>query len=148
MGTVFDDRTQQIPKHLCLESGDGMTRRWDGEEMEYVGEEELQELPEAQLVAPEPCCVCGKPDCTNGCFRCGKPVCYNTDNYLADSTCGGWLLDSWHSDALNENAFWCQYCFEEDEIIRQLQHEATMASITRSHFDSDEAYQEWLINNR
>src|SRR5437762_11264341 len=109
-------------------------------------EEELQELPEVRLDESGDCCVCGKPGCANGCFRCGKPVCYAVTYYPEDSTCGGWILDSWHNDAPDENAFWCLNCLQEDEIERQMVHEQNEA-LTRSHFDTDEAYEEWLVDH-
>lgn len=60
-----------------------------------------------------PCCVCGKPGCTNGCFSCGQPVCYNEQDYWASSTCGGWILDSWHPEHPEGNEFYCSKCSQE-----------------------------------
>jgi hypothetical protein len=100
------------------------------------GEPEPQELPEVRLEYPGPCCVCGKPGCIHGCFSCGKPVCYAATYYPDDSECGGWILDSWHNDAPDENEFWCLHCLEADEVARQLAHEQN-ATLIRSHFDTD-----------
>src|SRR5712691_10050123 len=66
------------------------------EDIDEEREEEPRELPEVKLDAPGACCICGKPDCERGCFKCGRPVCYHSEDYLADSDCGGWILDSWH----------------------------------------------------
>lgn len=79
----------------------------------YNGEPEPQELPEVMAGQPGSCCVCGKLAQRNSCFKCGKPVCYNEQNYLEDSACGGWILDSWHPDAPEENEYWCQHCLKE-----------------------------------
>lgn len=37
---------------------------------------------------------------------------------------------------------------EREEIIRQIAHEQTVSQMSRSHFDSDEAYEDWELNNR
>jgi hypothetical protein len=72
--------------------------------------EELQELPDARLDQPAACFICGRPDCKYACFRCGQPVCFNPENYFSDSTCGGWILDTWHPGHPEENEFYCQIC--------------------------------------
>jgi hypothetical protein len=84
------------------------------EELEE-SEAEPGELPEAVVEQPGPCVTCGKPEQQHGCFKCGKPVCMNETNYLADSDCGGWILDSWHPSAPDENEFWCTACLKESE---------------------------------
>ncbi len=79
-------------------------------------EPEPRELPEFLLEQPGPCCICGKPERTHGCFRCGKPVCINEQNYLRDSACGSWILDWWTVGAYDPddgNEFWCQKCVEQ-----------------------------------
>ena len=85
----------------------------DDDDNRYDGEPDPQELPEVVPEQPGPCYVCGKPEQRNGCFKCGKPVCYNEQDYLGDSQCGGWILDSWHPDAPEENEFWYQHCLKE-----------------------------------
>jgi hypothetical protein len=82
------------------------------EDEEFERDEEVRELPEVRLDEPAPCCVCGKPDCTNACFRCGQPVCYSED-YTGDSECGGWILDWWQNSAYDPddgNEFYCNRC--------------------------------------
>ncbi len=81
------------------------------EELEE-SEVEPSELPEAIVERPGPCVTCGKPEQQNGCFKCGLPVCYNPENYLADSDCGGWILDSWHPSAPGGNEYWCKSCLQ------------------------------------
>jgi hypothetical protein len=78
------------------------------------GEDEPQEqaTPTVVLDVPGPCCACGKPDCTNGCFRCGRPVCYDLSDYFADTACGGWILDTWHPEHPSENEYYCQNCLK------------------------------------
>jgi hypothetical protein len=84
--------------------------------MSYLDEEheeereELQELPDTRLDQPAACFICGRPDCKYACFRCGQPVCYNQESYFGDSTCGGWILDTWHPGHPEENEFYCQIC--------------------------------------
>lgn len=75
-------------------------------------EPEPQELPEIWLLEPGPCCICGKPEQRYGCFHCGKPVCYAETYYPEDSSCGSWILDSWHPAAPEENEFYCNRCQE------------------------------------
>ncbi|MBA2677547.1 MAG: hypothetical protein H0U76_04015 [Ktedonobacteraceae bacterium] len=80
------------------------------EELDDV-EAEPRELPTV-IVAHGPCVTCGAPGRDHSCFQCGKPVCH-AENYLADTNCGGWILDSWHPDASEENEYWCVACMEE-----------------------------------
>ncbi len=86
--------------------------RYYDEDLDEEREEEPRELPEVRLDQPGPCIICGLPGCRNGCFSCGLPVCYHPDNYLADSPtgCGGWILDTWHPAAPDENEYWCTNC--------------------------------------
>jgi hypothetical protein len=96
---------------------------WYDEDFEER-DEEVVELPEVRLDEPAPCHVCGKPGCINACFRCGKPICYAETYYPDDSTCGGWILDSWHNDAPDENEFYCLHCLEAvnaDEVDTQME---------------------------
>jgi hypothetical protein len=80
---------------------------YDDEEFEEREPEEIQPI---SIYPPAPCFICERPDCKYGCFRCGLPVCYNPDGYFSDSTCGGWILDSWHPGHPHENEFYCQIC--------------------------------------
>jgi hypothetical protein len=84
---------------------------------EIEEEREPREMQEVRLDEPGPCCMCGKPDQRHGCFRCGRPVCMDESNYLADSACGGWIMD-WCSngefDPDDGNEFWCHACIEEE----------------------------------
>ena len=73
-------------------------------------EEEPRELPEVWLATPGACTTCGKPNQRYGCFRCGVAVCYSQINYLADTECGGWILDSWHPAAPDDNEYYCKQC--------------------------------------
>ncbi len=73
-------------------------------------EEEPRELPTVDVV-PGPCVTCGTPGQSHGCFKCGQPVCH-AQNYLADTACGGWILDSWHPAAPDENEYWCKACLK------------------------------------
>ena len=61
-------------------------------------EREPQEIATATLDQPDNCSICGRPDQKYACFRCGKPVCYKQQSYWSDSTCGGWILDTWHPE--------------------------------------------------
>jgi hypothetical protein len=39
----------------------------------------------------------------------------NADNYMNDSTCGGWIMDWWSNGAMDPddgNEFWCKMCLE------------------------------------
>ena len=76
---------------------------YEDEDAYYDGNDEPRELPEALLDEPGPCCICDKPDQRHACFSCGKPVCMHPIDYLADTRCGGWILDSWHPVAPDEN---------------------------------------------
>lgn len=76
-------------------------------------DEEPRELLEIMLDAPGSCTTCGKHGQQRGCFRCGKPVCYNEKDYLADTKCGGWILDSWHPAAPDDNEYYCQECLHD-----------------------------------
>lgn len=95
-------------------------------------EEEPHELPTITLGEPGPCSTCGKADQHYGCFRCGRPVCYNAQNYLADSTCGGWILDSWHPDAPEGNEFYCNMCLHAGLLVDK---DITVAGITFAYTD-------------
>lgn len=95
---------------------------WD-DDLDTEQEREPHELPVALLDEPGPCCMCGKVGQPHACFHCGKPVCMNTEDYQADSTCGRWVLDWWHTAAFDPddgNEFWCQACLEEaaEEALR------------------------------
>jgi hypothetical protein len=85
------------------------------DDIEEEREDEPREMQTILLDEPGPCIICQKPDCHYGCFRCGRPVCYKLDNYLADSTCGGWIMDWWSNGAYDPddgNEFWCKACLE------------------------------------
>ncbi len=87
---------------------------WDDDE---EIEPEPRELPEVRLDEAGPCCICGKPGQQHGCFRCGRPVCMDARDYLADSTCGGWIMDWWSNGAFDPdegNEFWCHTCIAEE----------------------------------
>jgi hypothetical protein len=78
-------------------------------------EQEPREMPEVHLQESGPCCMCSKPDQQYGCFRCGRPVCMDESNYMADSACGGWIMDWWSNSAFDPddgNEFWCRECIE------------------------------------
>jgi len=77
---------------------------------EELEEERVQELSDARLDQPAACFICGRPACKYGCFRCGLPVCHNQENYFLDSTCGAWILDTWHPGHPDENEFYCKMC--------------------------------------
>ena len=85
---------------------------WDDD---AEGEQEPRAMPEVHLQESGPCCVCGKPDQQYGCFRCGRPVCMDASNYMADSACGGWIMDWCSNGAFDPdegNEFWCRECIE------------------------------------
>ena len=77
---------------------------------DYEGEREPREIATATLDQPSTCSICGRPDQKYACFRCGNPVCYNQQNYWSDSTCGGWILDTWHPGHPDDNEFYCRMC--------------------------------------
>jgi len=86
-------------------------------EDEGMSKDEQREMPEVWLSALGPCGMCGKPDQRHGCFKCGRPVCMDESNYMADSACGGWILDWWSNGAMDPddgNEFWCQACLAEE----------------------------------
>ncbi len=80
------------------------------EDGDYDGDDEPQELPEVLTDEPGPCTTCGKPEQRHACFSCGQPVCMDETNYLADTPCGGWILDTWHPAHPDENEYYCQRC--------------------------------------
>jgi hypothetical protein len=87
---------------------------------DYEDQEENEDerpMPDMPHVhPPEPCSVCGKPGAIRGCMRCGQPVCIHPENYMADSTCGGWIMDWWSNGAMDPddgNEFWCKPCLKE-----------------------------------
>ena len=85
----------------------------DSEDQEDNDEQPMPDMPHVH--PPEPCSVCGKPDCIRACMHCGKPVCISA-NYMADSTCGGWIMDWWSNGATDPddgNEFWCKPCLKE-----------------------------------
>ena len=84
----------------------------DYDDDERERDDEPEELPEVRLDQPGACCVCGKEECTNGCFRCGRPVHYHPDprSYFSDSACGAWTLDTWHPGHPEGNEFYCNEC--------------------------------------
>lgn len=87
---------------------------WEDEEER---KQEERALPEVWLMEKGACCMCGVPEQRHGCFRCGRPVCMQASNYLADSPCGGWILDWWSNGAYdldNGNEFWCRTCLQEE----------------------------------
>lgn len=82
---------------------------------DQVNEDERPMPDMAHIYPAENCSVCGKPDCTRGCMRCGKPVC-TSENYMEDSTCGGWIMDWWSNGAMDPdegNEFYCKPCLRE-----------------------------------
>jgi len=83
---------------------------YDEEEEEREREEEEREVQTVTVYPPAPCWLCGRPECGYACFRCGRPVCYNQQNYFGESTCGGWILDTWHPSHPHENEFYCNVC--------------------------------------
>jgi hypothetical protein len=95
---------------------------WDDDVEIEQEEREPQELPVALLDEPGPCCMCGKVGQPRACFHCGKPVCMSTEDYQADSSCGGWILDWWHNAAFDPddgNEFWCKTCIEEAAAAKE-----------------------------
>lgn len=81
---------------------------YDDEDREE--EREPEEVQTVTVYPPSNCCICGRPECGYACFRCGQAVCYNRENYFGESTCGGWILDSWHPGHPHENEFYCNIC--------------------------------------
>lgn len=79
-------------------------------------EEQEPEEVETCTVAPGPCVVCGRPGQRHACFRCGNPVCYHPTNYFEDSTCAGWILDSWHPGHPHDNEMWCHICQQAAQV--------------------------------
>lgn len=87
---------------------------WEDDDYDDDEDEEPQQVETFVLDKQGACCVCGKPGCTNGCYSCGKPVCYNEQDYWASSTCGGWILDTWHPEHPEGNEFYCSNCLKEE----------------------------------
>jgi hypothetical protein len=90
--------------------------------MSYYNEDDEEREPQTietmTLDQPGPCWICGRPDQHLACFRCGRPVCYNPLDYWASSTCGGWILDTWHPEHPEGNEFYCNICLAA-ALIRQ-----------------------------
>ena len=85
----------------------------DDEELEH----EPRELPVIRLDEAGRCCICGKLEQQHSCLRCGRPVCMDKADYLADSTCSGWIMDWWSNGAFDPddgNEFWCRACLAEE----------------------------------
>lgn len=73
-------------------------------------DQEPREVQTLTIYPPAPCWLCGRPEQGHVCFRCGRPVCYNQENYFSDSSCGGWILDTWHNEHPDGNEFYCKVC--------------------------------------
>jgi hypothetical protein len=84
--------------------------RYAEDDDELDEEREPEEVQTVTVYPPAPCCICGRPEQGHACFRCGQAVCYNQENYFGESTCGGWILDTWHPEHPHGNEFYCNVC--------------------------------------